>query len=439
MTFASCNSYPEEQFSFSKSVGAAPSILFKQSARKKYCFWREFWRAGSTWICSRTQNVDMCSGAQQNTYLRSVLRTNAYSARNSLMAAPPEQEETAQAPVQPRKKFRVQPRMGNPSSTADMGVMGVFQYLKSEARQLKEAGVARCLEDGEEYMTPLLAHYLNGSASRSYMDENGEDYVAHNSQHFSSMQEKDGLKVDSLTGTVAAEFNAELCFNLHIDLVEKLKATDVVEEDGSYGLYLDYAGGSSKPKAKKSGGFQLPYETVNVRALRFSKLNQDRCIFGFTATEYKKVLGNRGTALLDAVKIRVGGLFKNRSVVLSQAHVLFHWNDHSFFTYHRDDKGKVAVVVNLSPCATTDFHVAGATDRAVMKKCGQAHIVPTNVYHRSGSAPRRCIKIVFFLEIMEPVDVDEEKVDAADIKQEVKPEVDSHVQHETAQEGRTTE
>ena len=60
------------------------------------------------------------------------------------------------------------------------------------------------------------------------------------------------------------------------------------------------------------------------------------------------------------------------------------------------------------------------------------HIVPTNVYHRSGTAPRRCIKLVFFLDLIEKkdqLDVDE-KTSASgsagavedDVKPEVKPE-----------------
>ena len=69
-------------------------------------------------------------------------------------------KEPAAAEQQPVKKFR---RMGRAESTADMGVMGAFQHLKSEAKQLKTAGVAGLLSGGEAAMKPLLAPYLNGT------------------------------------------------------------------------------------------------------------------------------------------------------------------------------------------------------------------------------------------------------------------------------------
>ena len=171
-----------------------------------------------------------------------------------------------------------------------------------------------------------------------------------------------------------------------------------------------------------------------MRAIRVSKTEQDRCIFGSTPAEYKKFLGGRGTGLADLVKRHVSELVK-KEAVLSQVHVLFHWNDHSFFTYHQDEKGQVAVKVNLSPCTTTDFHVAGFADSAVMNGCGQAHVFPTKVFHRSGSAPRRCIKLVFFVDTNGPVVVNDDDggtsssaakgeddvvKEAAEVKQEVK-------------------
>ena len=141
----------------------------------------------------------------------------------------------------------------------------------------------------------------------------------------------------------------------------------------------------------------------------FSHYHQQRCIFGFTGTEFHKVLGNRGRGLESSVKQAICLNIDKCDAVLLQVHVLFHWDDHSFFTYHQDDKGKVAVVVNLSPCTTTNFHIAGSGS-AVMEKPGEAHIFPTKVYHRSGTAPRRCIKLVFFYDLTTPHDLTDESV-----------------------------
>ena len=118
--------------------------------------------------------------------------------------------------------------------------------------------------------------------------------------------------------------------------------------------------------------------------------------------------------------------WKVESLSLHQVHVLFHWNDHSFFKYHQDDKGDVAVVVNLSPSCETNFHIAGGGE-AWMKTPGAAHMFPTSVFHRSGTAPRRCIKFVFFWSIVgnsQVVDVDGAGAGPSGVKTEqtVKPE-----------------
>ena len=65
-----------------------------------------------------------------------------------------------------------------------------------------------------------------------------------------------------------------------------------------------------------------------------------------------------------------------------------------------------------------------------MKWPGHAHILLTNVFHRSGTAPRRCIKLVFFIDLITPQNLDESKAntsDAAQVKPEVKHEVESAV------------
>ena len=175
-----------------------------------------------------------------------------------------------------------------------------------------------------------------------------------------------------------------------------------MKDDGAAGVYLDSAGGPSA-KCKKSGGFQEPYEIVNVSAMQFSKAEQDRCIFGMTATEASKVLGQRGTTLMTFCRDKVRDNYKNQTITLKQCHVLFHWNDHSFFKYHQDNKGDVAVIVNLSP-GVTSFHVAGCAT-ATMDGPGSGHIISTKAYHRSGEATRRCIKLVYFFDVTDPVSV----------------------------------
>ena len=126
--------------------------------------------------------------------------------------------------------------------------------------------------------------------------------------------------------------------------------------------------------------------------------------------EMESLLGKRGKALEARVKESVLAKWK-QAPILVEAHILFHWNDHSFFTYHQDEKGDVAAVVNLSMATCTDFHIAGQ-GLAKMESAGSGHLFPTKVFHRSGTAPRRCIKIVFFYNLKDIQDVDEMDVDA---------------------------
>ena len=69
------------------------------------------------------------------------------------------------------------------------------------------------------------------------------------------------------------QLNAELCFNLHFDLIEKLKQSSNVKEDGDPGLFLNTAAGDAV--GKKTGGFQVAYQHVNVRA-PCASANQNR-------------------------------------------------------------------------------------------------------------------------------------------------------------------
>ena len=308
-------------------------------------------------------------------------------------------DESASADEPPKKKAAYRRMSASVSVQADMGVLGALIALQREAKELKAAGCAYLLGDVER-MKPHLSCYLSGSAARLYSDEAGEDHREDNKNAFEAIQKKYGAMAwSNTTGTIPVQLNAELCFNLHFDLIEKLKRSDSVKEDGDPGLYLDTKGGTAI--RKKSGGFQVAYQQVNVSAMRFSKSEQDRCTFGMTPAELKSCLGSRGERFIADCKQAIELAIPNTVVLFRECHALFHWNDHSFFTYHQDDKGDVAVVVNLSPGITT-LHVAGCGESS-MQGVGSAHILLTKAFHRSGKATRRCIKLVAFFDLQESV------------------------------------
>ena len=105
-------------------------------------------------------------------------------------------------------------------------------------------------------------------------------------------------------------------------------------------------------------------------------------------------------------------MLPGEQVTLRVVHVLYHWNAHSFFTYHQDDDGHVTAIVNLSH-GTASMHIAGK-DTAEYDGIGATHIFPAKVFHRSGPAPRRCVKIAFFFDKAVPYDVGDDDDDDGD-------------------------
>ena len=123
----------------------------------------------------------------------------------------------------------------------------------------------------------------------------------------------------------------------------------------------------------------------------------------FKPGTFKSLLGVTGAQLVNWGSDQVKKAC-NKTPVLKTIHVLFSFNDHSFFTYHQDNDGKAALIVNLSP-GEANFHVAGK-DIAVYTGPGSAHLFSTKIFHRSGSATRRCIRVALFYDLADIIDVE---------------------------------
>ena len=96
----------------------------------------------------------------------------------------------------------------------------------------------------------------------------------------------------------------------------------------------------------------------------------------------------------------------NQPVSCDVVHVLFNWNAHSFFTYHQDPDGDMTAIVNLTHGEST-MSVAGF-EEATYHGVGSTLIFPSKAFHRSGTAPRRCVKVAFFYKVMAPIELDED-------------------------------
>ena len=317
----------------------------------------------------------------------------------------------------PPKRFS---RMRAVPQTLGMGVKGTVAFLQQEADSIRRTGISAMLKEGFfDSFEPLKHRYLSGSAAQTYSDETGAQYEANNRAVYEKIPE--AIEISSTTGTVAQQFDQELCLNLHCHIISQIRlGPDDVDHMPS--VYLDTAEGSHK----KSGGFQTLYPNINVKSV--FKAEQERCIFAMKPAAFKKVGSAEGIRLVKAAEESVKAVVGD-SATLVEALILFHWNDHSFFTYHQDPRGDWVLLVNLSP-ATTDFHIAG-TQGATMETAGEAHLFPTKVFHRSGKAPRRCVKVAFFFNVAKPGDASGSG--STPVKTEVKTE-ESNTATETAQD-----
>ena len=64
----------------------------------------------------------------------------------------------------------------------------------------------------------------------------------------------------------------------------------------------------------------------------------------------------------------------------------------------------VTVIVNLAPARST-FHIAGQKE-AEYKEPGDAVVLPSAVWHRSGVAQRRTVKVAYFFKLMKKDEFD---------------------------------
>lgn len=283
------------------------------------------------------------------------------------------------------------------SEPSEMNVIGVISLLKSEADGYLTTGIHWLLEsNSEERMKPLTHAYLSSTASATYLDTTGAEFATQNETLLN--EQPLAAQFEAATGTAAWQADARSAFTLHCHLIKRLTISSQLASDHMPSIGLDTPSGSVK-----LGGWTYPYKVINVPAVRFAKPEQDRCIFAMKTPQFKALGGSAGDNLLTSVLAKASSTFK-RNVTCSEVHVLFHWNRHSFFVYHQDAVGDIAFIVNLSNC-TTSMHVAGSEKVADMSGPGSARFFPTKLFHRSDVAPRRCVKVVFFLTLCDVIEV----------------------------------
>ena len=314
----------------------------------------------------------------------------------------------------------------------EMDLVTAVGLLKQEAYNIRRTGVAAAVANVEGVLRPMLTPYMSATASTGHKDDTGDEHHDLNMETLSSAPAT-FKEMAAATGTQSLQLDKEHALNVYCCLVEKLKEGHTAA-DGNPTLYLDDAGGQKA--ASKKGGFSNGlYPHINVPRMQQSTDEQNRCLFAMKSSKFATLTGQAGNKLqTQAAKAVTKAFSKNASIVA--VHVLFHWNKHSFFTYHQDTDGDVTVIVNLMH-GEAEMHVAGK-DVAKYDGVGSAHLFPAKLFHRSGAAPRRCVKVAFFFKLTDPADAEDLEAESeevagpstqsevkAEVKDEVKPKVEA--------------
>ena len=158
------------------------------------------------------------------------------------------------------------------------------------------------------------------------------------------------------------------------------------------------------------GGFSSDYDSVAVET--YSKDMQNRCVFGFDrAAKFGKECTTFAAKLNSKVNEFLEDVFPDKVLHNTGVHVLFNWNAHSLFSYHRDAGSDITCIINLSPAKST-FHVAGFEPEATYTEPGSMFLLPSDVFHRSGFAALRTIKVAYFFKMDKKLKEEEKTTDA---------------------------
>ena len=164
-----------------------------------------------------------------------------------------------------------------------------------------------------------------------------------------------------------------------------------------------------------------------------AKTEQERCVFAVKLTDFYNLAGNHYGKMLTSEALKMASkVYGGKNFSIKVIHLLFHWNTHSFFTYHQDTDGTITVMINLSH-GEASMHVAGYKE-ATYTGIGSGHIFNGQLWHRSGAAPRRCVKVALFLERQNAVAVDDEP-DRSEDKPETETKVKLEEKTEVKSEG----
>ena len=313
-----------------------------------------------------------------------------------------EHNSIPQRPSPAKRQFKKRKSMLDGPPFQGLPLEEVLSAIKQESQALSTLGAGHFFNEGVLNLEMLSKYYhphLNGSEAKYYKDSDGKEYLDKAEENVISVIGRViGHSYDDNIGTIPLKISAYNAFSAYLNISGRLKRTEIMAKDGLPVVKIDQI--ELKMPARK-GGFSGGYKLVNVAEQAFVQAEQDRVLFGYNRPDFLK---QAGPELIRVYEGAVKAVEKaiDKKVVLLQAHILFHWNAHSFFTYHADAVGTWTMVVMLTEGAST-FHMAGFPESATYNKPGDCHLFRSKMSHRSGTAPRRAVKVSFFFDEAPPM------------------------------------
>jgi hypothetical protein len=180
-----------------------------------------------------------------------------------------------------------------------------------------------------------------------------------------------------------------------------------------YGPELSFELSRPADRVRVEGGWKAPYTSVNV--VKPDQKRQRGCVFPVAKGGLKKLLQHNENfkhLALDVMSGIAHGLGQEAADALDlmEIDLLFQYDRNAHFTYHRDTEFEktqpvYTVVVLISPNGSAGMHVAGAEGTAEFCSPGDAHLLPSDLYHRTDTTTYGTVKATLFYAAKIVIDV----------------------------------
>ena len=294
----------------------------------------------------------------------------------------------------------------------------LFERLKDYGRTLRAVGVDQLAHDLHEDSKRALAQLPLACLSESSaydQDDPTAEMIASNKDTSGDLCQPHLLKADRYS---EADGAAHLLFGESNPVV-------IQEALNSYCLVIESVGNSgskyaligAKSKKHYIGGWSKEgYTNVNLPSRHaFQNKEQSKVVFAIAGRKdiEKFLIDFELFWVVSHMNGFVDQCFpKNYRCVAKQVHVMFSFSAYTHYKWHTDVQdfensgvtpGNMTFLVTLSP-GTASFLIAGRNKEVKYEFPGDIKGFSSHLFHRTGSAESRTVKLAFFVDVLPPAE-----------------------------------